>query len=229
MAGPVDNSPRDARRAARPIMPAARPATPPAAADPLSPEHHRLLRQAAAARRPIRRAARVARSSAITILAIGTLGVPFLIFWPSWLGLLVVVGIATVGIVEYVGARRMRRGEPTAAAFLGRNQLAFMGLIAAYCILQMLTFSPEQARAALDSSDLQEVFSLVPEMRQDVEQQVQQWVPVATYGFYSLVILLSLGFQGSLALYYFTRRRHLEAVHQSTPEWIRRLFRELDV
>jgi len=213
----------------RPAAPAARPAILREAAGPLSEVDFDLLRQAAAARGPVRRAARTARTSAITILAVGALGVPLLAVSPSWLGLLMVLGIAAVGVVEYVGARRMRRGEPTAAVFLARNQVAFMGLIVAYCLIRMLTFSPAQARVGLLSSELQSELSQLPGFEQDIDRQLQSWAPLVTYGFYALVIVLSLAAQGGLALYYFTRRRHLEALEHDTPAWIRRLFRELDV
>jgi hypothetical protein len=42
------------------------------------------------------------------------------------------------------------------------------------------------------------------------------------------VILLSAGFQGGLAVYYFTRKKHLEALQRSTPAWVQRLFAELE-
>jgi hypothetical protein len=194
---------------------------------PLNEAQFHSLRQAAAARRPIRNAARTARSSAITILVIGAIGIPILIVSRSWLGLLVVAGICAVGVVEYLGSRRMRRGEPSAAAFLACNQLAFMALIVAYCVIQMLTFSPAKSRATLISPDVEDLLSQAG-YGQEANRQFDVWAPIATYGFYSLVIVLSVAFQGGLALYYFTRRRHLQALERSTPEWIARLFRELD-
>ncbi len=196
-------------------------------ASPLTEAHFRLLRQAAETRRPIRSAARTARSSAITILVVGAIGIPILIFSPSWLGLLVVAGICTVGVIEYIGSRRMRRADPSAAAFLACNQFAFMTLIVAYCVIQMLTFSPAKSRAALISPDVEELLSQAG-YGQEASRQLDVWAPIVTYGFYSFVIVLSVGFQGGLALYYLTRRRHLQALQRSTPEWIARLFRELD-
>jgi hypothetical protein len=188
-----------------------------------------LVRQALAARQPIRSAARTARRSAISILVIGAGSVPVAVLFPSWLGILVALGICTIGAIECVGARRMQRGLPSAATFLGRNQLAFLGLIVAYCAIQMVSASSPAAGSALISDDLQSQLSQVPGFGHDFGKQLKSAVPVVSYAFYTLVILLSAGFQGGLAVYYFTRKKHLEALQRSTPAWVQRLFGELEV
>lgn len=210
-------------------MPAARPLGSGQAPCPLTETHLRLLRQVMAARQPVRNAVRTARGSAITILVIGIAGIPIAVLYPSWLGTVVVAGICTIGVLERIGATRLRAGEPAAATFLGRNQLAFLSLIVAYCLIQMLTFSPAQARSALDSAELQQAWSQMPELRQQLDGLIDSFAPLATYGFYSLVIVVSIAAQGGLAIYYFTRRRHLEALQRSTPAWVQQLFRELNV
>ena len=43
----------------------------------------------------------------------------------------------------------------------------------------------------------------------------------SSYAFYGGVIALSVLFQGGNALYYFTRRRHVEDFIAETPEWVR--------
>ena len=117
-------------------------------ASPLDESHFQFLRHVTERRRPIRNAARTARASAITILVIGAGSTPLLLFSPSCQGLLVVAGIWVIGVREYIGSQRMRQGLPSAAVFLGRNQLAFITLIVAYCLIQMLTFSGARARDA---------------------------------------------------------------------------------
>ena len=39
-------------------------------------------------------------------------------------------------------------------------------------------------------------------------------------GVYGLIIVLSLIFQGGTACYYFTRKRHLQAYLDQTPDWV---------
>jgi hypothetical protein len=192
-------------------------------------EDFALLRRALAGRRPVRSAARTARSSAVSILVIGAAGIPITLIWPSWLGLLTEAGICAIGVIEYIGARRMQRGDVSAAAFLGRNQLAFLGLIVLYCVIQMVTISTAAAQGSLLSADMQSALSQLQGTDSELDHEFRTWAPLATYGFYSLIIALSVCFQGGLAVYYFTRKRHLEAVAAATPAWIQRLFSELRV
>ena len=196
-------------------------------AGPLTEEHYRLLRQAAAARYPIKKVVRTARISAITILVIGVAGIPLVLFYPSWLSVLMTVGICAIGVIEYVGARRIQQGLPSAAVLLGKNQLAFMTLIVVYCIIQMLTFSAAPAGGKPGSGDLQSALSPLDNLDPSLGRSIQSWVPIVTYGFYSLVIVLSIAFQGGLALYYFRRKRPLEVIQQGTSAWILRVFTEL--
>jgi hypothetical protein len=207
-----------------PPIPTARCIATPAPACPLSEEDFRLLRRAAASREPVRKVAATARFSAVTTLVIGVAGIPFLFFSPSSIALLMVIGICTIGVIEFVGYRRIRRGMPSAATWLGRNQLAFMALIVGYCIFQMATVA-RKPLAAFNSPELQ---SSLSQLDQGLSQQIEHWTPIVGYGFYGLVLVLSVLFQGGLALYYFSRRRHLETLETSTPAWVRRVFAELD-
>jgi hypothetical protein len=194
---------------------------------PLSEEHFALLRSTLDARRPVRNAARTAYTSGTTILVIGVAGIPIVLIWPGWLGFIMVIGICTIGILEYKGAQRMRAGAETAAGFLGRNQLAFMALIVAYCVVQMVTFASTPA-SDLISPELRAQLAQVPGLEQDLTRDLESIAPAVTYGFYALVILLTLAAQGSLAAYYFSRRKHLEALQRETPPWIRRVLTELN-
>ena len=191
--------------------------------------HFQYLRHVTERRRPIRSAARTARVSAVTILVIAAGSTPLLLLSPTWQSFLAVAGLWVIGAREYIGAQQMRRGLPSAATYLGRNQLAFIALIVVYCAIQMLTFSGAQARDAMISPELQSQLAMLPSLQHDVEGQIEYWAPLVTYGLYSLVIVLSAAFQGGLASYYFSRKRHLEALTQNTPAWIQRLFTELDV
>ena len=197
-------------------------------ASPLDESHFQFLRHVTEQRRPIRNAARTARGSAITILVVGAASVPLLLLSPSWRALFVVAGIWVIGVREYIGSQRMRQCLPSAATFLGRNQLAFIALIVVYCTLQMLSFSGARARDAMISPELQSQLAMLPGLQDDIHRQIELWAPLEHYGFYSLVIVLSMAVQGSLASYYFTRKRHLETLAQHTPAWIQRLFTELD-
>jgi hypothetical protein len=88
----------------------------------------------------------------------------------------------------------------------------------------MLTFSTEQAKAAAMSPEFRSHLAGLPNMAQTIDKEIERWAPILAYGFYSLIIALSVCLQGGMALYYFTRRRHVESFNRGTPPWIRRLF-----
>ena len=205
----------------------AAPQAPPAAsaaASPLTDDHYALIRQATRDRKAVKSAARTALFSAATTLFIGVSALPFALIWPSLSSLVIVAGVCVIGGVELMGSRRMRQADPRAPAMLAENQLAFLGLIVLYCIFQALTFSTDAAKAAALSPEVRAQLAAMPEMASAIDKQVELWAPVLTYGFYALVAVLSIACQGGMALYYFTRRRHIEAFNAKTPEWIRRLF-----
>ena len=193
----------------------------------LTDAHFAEVRQAVRDRRRVKGAARTALSSGSITLMIGVLAAPFVLVWPSASGVMIVAGMCAVGAVELFGYGRMRRAEPSSARLLGANQLAFLGLISLYCVMEMVAFSPQEVRAAALSPEVQAQLSAVPEMSRAINDLVLRWAPIVTYGFYSLVIGLSVCFQGGMALYYFTRRKHIERFNRATPQWIRRLFVEM--
>jgi len=198
-------------------------------ASPLLESHFQQIQLAHLQRRPILKAAKRARGSAITILVIAAGSVPFVLISPGWLDLLIVAGLGVIGAREYIGAQQMRQGLPTAAKYLGYNQLIFIALICVYCVLQMLSFSNDQTRGTLISPEVQSQLAMLPGLEHDINSQIDFWAPLVNYGFYSLVIVISAIVQGSMSYYYFTRQRYLDALTQNTPAWIQRLFAELNV
>jgi len=192
----------------------------PTATSPLSEADFAAIRQAVLDRQAVRRACHTARSSAITTFVIGLLAAPFVVLWPSAIGAFAVVGICTIGVLEFLGYRRLQKADPGAARALAINQLAFLGVITLYCVGQMVG-----GGEAVLSPETQSLLAASPEMK----HMADQFAPLIQYGFYGLVIFLSLLFQGGMALYYHTRRRHIVAFNRKTPAWIRRLFLETGV
>ncbi len=219
--GPVLESPPTLPAGARPLSGQT--------AQPLTETHFQVIRQAVAARRPVQKAARVARGSALTLLVIAALGLPLALAFPGWLAWLMVGGIGIIGMVEYVGAGRMRKGLPSAAGLLGLNQLALLVLVSGYCLFQMAGFWSVRTESGLLPTELRGQLSAAPEVAAQLDQALRVWTPPAVIGFYLLVIILSAAVQGGMAFYYFTRKRHLEQALAITPGWVSRLFAELGV
>lgn len=186
---------------------------------PLSEEQFAVLRKGAASYKAVRKAARRALWSAVVTLAIGVLAIPFNFIMPGWQNVFVTVAVCAVGCVEFVGYRRFQRADPSAGWFLGMNQLAFIGAVLIYCVWQMIAFDPDTVITA----DTRMLFDAMPEM----ESMVTRLAPLLTYGFYAGVAFMVALSQGLLALYYFTRKRHILAFNQSTPDWVRRIFKEI--
>ena len=195
----------------------------PAAPPPLNPQQMQELQRARAAYQPLKRAARVARSSAITtaVIAGGTAVWALLVF--DWGGLLAAALLAAIAVVEFVGHGRLLRADPTAATLLSRNQLAFLVLIALYCVLKIATFSTATLKAQTLPDDVRAELAPVPEVSQMIDQNVDRYGALAYRGFYALVLLVSVGCQGGLAWYYARRQKHVVA-YRATPDWVKQLL-----
>ena len=198
-----------------------------AADSPLDEAHFSLIRQAVRGRKRIDSAARTARSSSIVTLVIGGLGVAAGLIWWSWLGMLTCLGVLAVGAVEFVGYLRMRQARPGAERLLGANQLAFLGIITIYCLIQILAFSTDRAKDGLLTEEARSQLAMMPDLQEGIEKSIDRWAPILTYGMYSVIIVLSICFQGGLALYYFTRKKYVESFNRDTPLWIIRLLGEV--
>lgn len=186
---------------------------------PLSEADFQMLRQAVEARRPVRNAARVAHGSAVTILLVGIGTVPFLLLSMTLTSVVTAATLCIVGYLELLGARKMARGLPEAASHLGWNQVVFIGLIVLYCVDCMLEASPGKVITPEVKSQLSQVSGIA--------EDLESLVSGVTYVIYSTVIVVSVLCQGSLAMYYFTRRHYLEALQKSTPGWVRRVIDEV--
>ena len=197
-------------------------------ASPIGEREWGLVREAAVRRRKVKRAAGTARSSAIVTLAIGLAALPFVLVSPSFSGLVVVAGILVVGVREWMGYGKMRRAEAGAAPYLGWNQVALVGVITFYCLFQMASFSPEEVKSAALSPEVRSLLAAMPALAADMDRTIERLAPYAVYGFYSLVMLVSALAQGAMAVYYFSRRKCVETFNRRTPEWVRRVFVEVE-
>ncbi|RPI60832.1 MAG: hypothetical protein EHM48_06605 [Planctomycetaceae bacterium] len=200
--------------------------SPPPTVPPLGESEFAAIRHATDRYQPLRRAARVAKSSSIITLFIGITAIPLVLFWPSWDSALVTLGLCIIGVVEYKGSGRIRRAETNAGAFLAKNQLALLGVITLYCVVQMLTFSTGAIKDAAISPEFRSELGGMTSVDKTIDSQIDRYAPMFYYGFYGLVIFVSILSQGGMALYYFTRRRHIEAFNAQTPQWVRQLLTE---
>jgi hypothetical protein len=191
------------------VAPAPVPVTPPAA-PALSAQHLMQLEAARGAARKIMRAANVARGDGWTVGAFGALS--FLLGLGSVSGPLVGSGMLLVAFVELRAANRLRRFESAAARTLGINQLALAALLFAYavCGIYSVLTGPSPYAEAVASEPL------LGDMLRPVED-LGRLISLLVYG---VVIGVALFFQGGMAMYYFSRARHVRDYLTRTPAWI---------
>ncbi|WP_428940915.1 hypothetical protein [Fontivita pretiosa] len=181
------------------------------------------LQQIAAARqlgRKVRRAVNVARINgwisaifaAVTLLSASR----------SVSAMVLGAGMAVISYVEFHGARGLERLDLSAPRRLAANQLALALLLfgyAAMCLWMSLSspselLSAEMAQAV--AADPQLAGMMAP--LQDLVRQIHILV-------YAILMIIAPAGPALLALYYLSRRRHIQACLQQTPQWIVELQR----
>jgi hypothetical protein len=160
--------------------------------------------------RAIRRAAGVANFNGWATGIIALLSAPFAFF--SITGFLVAVGLMVVAYNEFRGRRRLVEYDPTAAPFLGWNQIGLMTLVTGYCGWTMFTSAGAFAVEIQAKPELAAAIGSLEEFEPLYRQIV--------FIFYGTVIALTVAFQGLNAAYYFTRRKPIAAYVRETPAWV---------
>lgn len=132
--------------------------------------------------------------------------------------LLLAAPLAAIAFIELRGSQQLARLERGALELLAGNQFALILLVAIYAALQI-------HGALNDANPLDEMLSqsggLAEELGAGAELgDFDELYRSATIGFYGLVITLTALSQGACAFYYWTRRKHLDALLTETPPWV---------
>ena len=180
---------------------------------PFSESHQRALAAARDRAEPIRRASRVATFNAWTTAILAALSAPFALFGVA--GLLVFAALALVAWNEFRGRRRLLAFDPAGATILGWNQLGLLGMITLYCVWALYSnlWGGGSIEAQLKAN---------PQLGPAIGSvqgfdDLYRSIVIVLYG---SVIVLSAIFQGGNALYYFSRRKYVEAYVRETPQWV---------
>ena len=183
---------------------------------PISPEQLQELTQADERERPLLLARKLAALNgfgmglcAVLVFALGIFDPP------SWL-LAVVLGV--LARTELRGRRLLERYDPSALPLLCRNQVALVGTVWIYalCSIYFGLRGPSPLTQILEEHpDLAEMLSTA-----DVLHDAQKYYRYGLVAFYGLVIVVTTAFQGGTALYYASRRKHLDHFLARTPDWV---------
>lgn len=181
---------------------------------PLTRDQLRELSDAKQSAKKIRNAARVASFNGWSLGIGAALSAPFALF--SLVGLLLTVGLAVVSFNEFRGRNRLLQFDPAAAKMLGWNQLALLAMIVVYCLWMLyagLTGESSFVAQMEAQPELQAALGSMDEMGDLYNRLVVI--------LYSSIMAVSVVFQGVNALYYFSRRKYIQAYVRDTPEWVR--------
>jgi hypothetical protein len=183
--------------------------------NPLSLTHRRELSAARDRAKTIRKAARVAGFNGWTTAAAAAFSAMFLLFDRSPAAIAITLGLSIVAYNEFRGRKRLLNFDPRAATMLGWNQLGLLAAIVIYCLWMLSGTSAEAANAMsqFNSANERELLSMVGDL--------EGLYKTASLALYGGAIVLSVLFQGGNAIYYFTRRRHVEDFIAETPQWVR--------
>jgi hypothetical protein len=179
----------------------------------LTPELRRELALARDRTKVIRKAASVAAFNGWVTAVITALSAPFALF--SIVGFLVTCILAFVAYNEFRGRKRLLAFDPSAATLLGWNQLGFLAMISAYCGWMLFTNLNSFSSQMQANPELEEALGSLDEF--------EGLYRLVVVGLYSTVFVLSVIFQGLNALYYFTRRKYVEAYLQETPAYVQEI------
>jgi hypothetical protein len=162
---------------------------------------------------PLRRAAKLARANGLGYAIFGSLTI--LLSLPrDAAGLLLGACLLAVGLAQQRTAPRLVAGDSIAPGLLARNELLLLAAITGYAIAQM---------TILRASSSAELEMLGDSAGVDVAGLVDA-IAGAVYG---SIIVISLLYQGGMALYFRRRAPLVERYAREVPEWARATLAKL--
>lgn len=190
--------------------------------------------QAAQLYRPLAVCARTARSDGMVLalcgLLTGLLGLATMHIVTIVVGLI----LLTIGFMERSSAKDVAAAKPGSTGRLALNQLILLVLVVLYCGSQMQSFHTAYAKTGYTTERLEQAVSQLPAefgslsaQLQSVAPALKESVPNLVYAFWALVALASICFQGTLLLYYLTRKRHLRHFYGELPPWVVKIVKTI--
>ena len=193
----------------------------------LPPEAMRQVTDAQLRLSAVLRARKVAQRACISLVFMGVLTGMFAVVGgqgPSWSGLVMGVWMTAAGIVEFIGAQGTAKLKPKALTMLAVNQLLLGLMFAGFGAWWMLALKMGWNTADVKSA--QQFMGSVSNSLVTIGDagastgQINSIAYTAVYWAYGSLVVFGLLVDAPMALYYFYRRRQLEAYLRETPEWI---------
>ncbi len=152
-----------------------------------------------------------------SVVIVAGLGTLLSLLFTSLNGIFVGLLLIGAGAMELHGRRLLRRRNAEGMRWLVRAQVFLLGVILVYCVSRLGSFDAETAMG-----------NLTPEMQAALNEagvttaDLMPLVHVAFFATYAIVAVVSLFFQGGLAMYYRSRTARVTAFLTGSPHPCRR-------
>ena len=133
-------------------------------------------------------------------------------------GLMVSFALLGSGIFEIYTVRQLRRLNPSAVIRMASNQLVLAAALILYGLINLF----QSRHGGGLPAEIQQALAQAGASGGDANDQVSDIMQV----FYLILIAFALLVQGGTALYYLSRRKHLQRYLEQTPDWIQQMQRE---
>ena len=133
------------------------------------------------------------------------------------MGLLISFVLLATGSFEIRSVRALRRLNPSSIYHLAYNQLVLAAALILYSAISLI----QTRHGGGMPSEIEQALSQTGS-GSDIHDQLSSAAEIL----YSLVIAVAVLVQGSTALYYFSRQKHLQQYLAQTPDWVQQMQRE---
>ena len=196
---------------------------PAAEVPPLDPAQSQAISSARKAQRGFAFAIKLAKFNGVSLLLAAALSVMLALFDPGLL--LSAAALAACGWLELHAGKRLARYEPRALRWLAGNQLLLMAAVVIYAGVQLRATLSGQSSLSAELARHPELATLLASIDdpavQDILASMDDMYRYGKLLVYAIVIGVTLVVQGSAALYYLSRRKHLREFVTGTPGWVR--------
>jgi hypothetical protein len=188
------------------------PATAVATAPGLSPEQLKQIGDARQRSAKIRKGVFVALFDGWSVAVFAGLTLLGGLVGLSWIGILLGGGMAAAAFVELKAVKRLRALDAGVTKTLAWNQVFLGALLFSYAVYSLVLIYTGR-------TELAKQLEAYPEMA-DMAVNVHEIAKLIGLLVYGTLITVAVVCQGGTALFYLSRRKHIEAYVRETPQWI---------
>lgn len=175
-----------------------------------------MLCASALSAKPVRKAAGYARMSGWMTLGAGVFSVLFSL--GSIPGMTFGMLLSAVGMRELGLARKLDQFNIRAPSKLALNQIILGSLLAGYAIFKVMSYDPADSVLA-GSLGSDPSLASMPELAGTL-QELGTIEYLLNIGIAAMLIIVAVVMQGGTALYYWSKRKRVQQLHQHTPQWV---------